>query len=132
MQIKQFFLECPTLKRSTIRHPTLTSDNTIMVRCCANIRLLPSKTYEKHCLKIGEKRKTIGILLEIILNFSKCLTVSICNISLKYQYSVYFIRDPLWIFYVARCVYSTLKKKRYFFFLRGQMYTSGSTFMEKI
>ena len=41
------------LKRCAIRHPVLTSDNTLMVRCCTNVCLLPTKTCESLFKKRG-------------------------------------------------------------------------------
>ena len=50
------------LKRSAMRHPALTSDNTLMVRYCTNICLLPGKTCEA-LFKIEEKYKDLKELL---------------------------------------------------------------------
>ena len=52
------------LKRSTVRHPTLISDNILMVRCCTKICLLPSKTCEALFKNRGKKSKFEGIVKE--------------------------------------------------------------------
>ena len=44
------------LKRSAIRHPALTSDNTLMLKCCINICLLPTKTCDALLKNRGKYR----------------------------------------------------------------------------
>ena len=56
------------LKRSPIRHPALTSDKTLMVRCCTNICLHPTKT----CEALFKKRGKYGDLK--LVGSSMCKT----------------------------------------------------------
>ena len=82
-------------------------------------------------------RSEIGNLLEIILNAFKCLTISLSTEILILANSATFVDFsyyPLWTCYAARCVHFTVPSGRRgaLFFLRGQMYTSGSTFIKKI
>ena len=44
IQIKLALKKIYLLKRYTIRHPTLTSVSTLLVNCCTDKCLLPSKT----------------------------------------------------------------------------------------
>ena len=74
---------------------------------------------------------------ETILNTFKCFG-SIAFHSKPYYGSstifIYFCQHPLWICYAARCVYFTVfsGRKDVLFFLRGQIYTPGNTFIKKI
>ena len=83
-------------------------------------------------LRISE----IGISLEIILNTFKCLTVSLSTETLILAIAplVDFSQHPLLTCYGARCVHFNVPSGRRgaFFFLRGHMYRSGSTFIKKI
>ena len=82
-------------------------------------------------------RSETGVLREIIVSTFKCLTVSssteiltLVIASLSFIYS----KHPLWICYAAKCAHFTVpsEKRGAFFFLSGQMYSSGSTFIKKI
>ena len=44
------------LKRCALRHPALTSNITLMVRCCTNVCLLPKKTCEALFKNRGKNR----------------------------------------------------------------------------
>ena len=44
------------LKRCAIRQSALTSDNMLMVRCCTNVCLLPTKTCEALFKNRGDNR----------------------------------------------------------------------------
>ena len=80
-------------------------------------------------------RIEIGISLEIILNISNCLTVSCFTKILALAiipHSFISVSIPVNLLCCQMCAFQCpLSKKRYTLFLRGQMYTSGCTFIKK-